>query len=144
MKLKNKGGKIIEIPINHAVRSVIENRMRNLPEERLKGFLFPGIGERRDAHYRTVQTVLTSVRKQSGFYIQNHDLRRTFKSTGAKLGIHELLLNDLVGHERDPKNVDRHYIHFEDDEKMEASNKIVDFMLNEAGFDVLGELNREW
>ena len=144
MKLRNKGGKVIEIPINRAVRAMIENRLLNLTRDRLKHYLFPGIGARRDDHYATVQAVLKSVRRDSGFHIQNHDLRRTFKSTGAKIGIHPLLLNDLVGHERDLTDVNRHYIHFEDEEKMDASNKIVDAMLDEAGFDVLTELRREW
>lgn len=137
-KIVNKGGEYIELPLNTVTEAVIRNRLAHLPDDNI--FLFPGITG--SGHYTGTADVRRIAKEVCGVEITNHDLRRTYKSLGAELNIHPIVIDDLVGHER--TGLDAHYIHPSMTTLREASQKITDHILDIAEIDLVKELTTMW
>lgn len=137
-KIIKKGGDEVELPLNSVTAAIVRNRQAYLP----KGteYLFPGMGGR--GHYRDTKSVRVIVEKQTGISVTNHDLRRTFKSIGTELDINSVLVDELLSHARE--GVDAHYIHPSMTRLRAASQKIADYMIAQAGFDLIKKLTDRW
>ena len=133
-----KGGAKAELPLNSVTECIVINRLNYLP--RTAEYLYPGIGGR--GRYRDTKNVREIVKEQSGLSITNHDLRRTYKSLGTELGINQVLVDELLTHAR--KGIDAHYIHPSMTSLRDASQKIADHILFQAGLNVEKSLMDRW
>lgn len=133
-----KGGKRAELPLNTVTEVIVKNRLANLPND--IEYLFPGVSG--TGHYYDTKQVREIVEKNCGVSVTNHDLRRTYKSIGTELGIHPVLVDELLTHER--AGVDAHYIHPSLSKLREASQRIADYMTKQANINVEGELTAVW
>lgn len=114
------------------------NRQNYLPRD--SEYLFPGIAGR--GYYRDTKSVREIVKSQTGISVTNHDLRRTYKSIGTELDINSVLVDELLSHARE--GVDAHYIHPSMTKLREASQRIADYMVSQAGFDLINRLTDRW
>ena len=137
-KIIKKGGDQVELPLNTVTAAIVRNRQNYLPKD--SEYLFPGIGGR--GYYRDTKSVRGIVKSQTGISVTNHDLRRTYKSIGTELDINSVLVDELLSHARE--GVDAHYIHPSMTKLREASQKIADYMVNQAEFDLIGRLIDRW
>ena len=137
-KIIKKGGQQVELPLNTVTAAVVRNRFDHLP--RNAEYLFPGIAGR--GFYRDTKSVREIVKNQTGVAVTNHDLRRTYKSIGTELDIHPVLIDELLSHARE--GVDAHYIHPSMTRLREASQKIADYMVGKAGFNLVDDLLDRW
>ena len=133
-----KGGDQVELPLNTVTAAIVRNRQDYLPED--TEYLFPGMGGR--GYYRDTKAVRDIVKNQTGISVTNHDLRRTYKSIGTELDINSVLVDELLSHARE--GVDAHYIHPSMTRLRDASQKIADYMVKQAGFDLIDELTSRW
>ncbi len=131
-----KGGDQVELPLNTVTAAIVRNHQDYLPED--TEYLFPGMGGR--GYYRDTKAVRDIVKSQTGKSVTNHDLRRTYKSIGTELDINSVLVDELLSHARE--GVDAHYIHPSMTRLRDASQKIADYMIKQAGFDLIDELTR--
>ena len=100
------------------------------------------IRDRGRGFYRDTKSVREIVKNQTGVAVTNHDLRRTYKSIGTELDIHPVLIDELLSHARE--GVDAHYIHPSMTRLREASQKIADYMVGKAGFNLVDDLLDRW
>jgi len=133
-----KGGGRVELPLNSVTEAIARNRQKYLPEG--SEYFFPGIAGR--GHYRDTIMARGIINQETGLSITNHDLRRTFKTIGAELNINQVLVDELLSHSRG--GVDAHYIHPSMTKLREASQKIADYMIQKAGFDLVDRLVDVW
>ncbi len=133
-----KGGDQVELPLNTVTEAIIRNRQKYLPKD--AEYLFPGIGGR--GYYRDTKSVREIIKSQTGIAVTNHDLRRTYKSIGTELDINSVLVDELLSHARE--GVDAHYIHPSMTKLRAASQKIADYMVDQAGFDLIDKLLDRW
>jgi integrase len=133
-----KGGDQVELPLNTVTAAIVRNRQDYLPKD--AEYLFPGIGGR--GYYRDTKSVRDIVKSQTGISVTNHDLRRTYKSIGTELDINSVIVDELLTHARE--GVDAHYIHPSMTRLRDASQRIADYMVNQAGFDLIDELTSRW
>lgn len=63
------------------------------------------------------------------------EARRTYKSIGTELGINSVLVDELLSHARE--GVDAHYVHPSMTRLQDASQRIADYMVNQAVLDRL-------
>ena len=89
-----------------------------------------------------LKSVRVIVESQTGISVTNHDLRRTYKSIGTELDINSVLVDELLSHARE--GIDAHYIHPSMTKLREASQKIADYMIQKAGFDLVDRLVDVW
>ena len=137
-KIIKKGGDQVELPLNTVTAAIVRNRQDYLPKD--AEYLFPGMGGR--GYYRDTKAVRDIVKNQTGISVTNHDLRRTYKSIGTELDINSVLVDELLSHARE--GVDAHYIHPSMTRLRDASQKIADYMVKQAGFDLIDELTSRW
>ena len=137
-KIIKKGGDQVELPLNSVTAAIVRNRQNYLPKD--TEYLFPGMGGR--GYYRDTKVVRNIIKSQTGISVTNHDLRRTYKSIGTELDINSVLVDELLSHARE--GVDAHYIHPSMTKLREASQKIADYMVGEAGFDLINILTERW
>ncbi|PCJ22897.1 MAG: site-specific recombinase [SAR86 cluster bacterium] len=137
-KIINKGGELLELPLNTVSEAIIRNRLSHLPDNNI--YLYPGITG--TGHYAGTSSVRRIVKEVSGVELTNHDLRRTYKTLGAELGVHPIMIDDLMGHER--SGVDAHYIHPSMTTLREASQKITDHIIEKSEVDLVAELLAIW
>ena len=137
-KIIKKGGDQVELPLNTVTAAIVRNRQDYLPKD--AEYLFPGMGGR--GYYRDTKAVRDIVKSQTGISVTNHDLRRTYKSIGTELDINSVLVDELLSHARE--GVDAHYIHPSMTRLRDASQKIADYMVKQAGFDLIDELTSRW
>tara|TARA_R100001480_G_scaffold44024_1_gene57149 strand:- start:6722 stop:8083 length:1362 start_codon:yes stop_codon:yes gene_type:complete len=137
-KIIKKGGDQVELPLNTVTAAIVRNRQDYLPKD--AEYLFPGMGGR--GFYRDTKAVRDIVKSQTGISVTNHDLRRTYKSIGTELDINSVLVDELLSHARE--GVDAHYIHPSMTRLRDASQKIADYMVKQAGFDLINELTSRW
>lgn len=137
-KIIKKGGDQVELPLNTVTAAIVRNRQNYLPRD--SEYLFPGIAGR--GYYRDTKSVREIVKSQTGISVTNHDLRRTYKSIGTELDINSVLVDELLSHARE--GVDAHYIHPSMTRLRDASQKIADYMVKQAGFDLIDELTSRW
>ncbi len=137
-KIIKKGGDQVELPLNTVTAAIVRNRQYYLPKD--AEYLFPGIGGR--GYYRDTKSVRDIVKSQTGISVTNHDLRRTYKSIGTELDINSVLVDELLSHARE--GVDAHYIHPSMTRLRDASQRIADYMVKQAGFDLIDELTSRW
>ena len=116
----------------------MRNRLSYLPDD--VEYLFPGINCK--GHYRDTKSVRVIVQQETGIAVTNHDLRRTYKTLGVELGINQILVDELCCHVRE--GVNAHYVHPSMSSLREASQNIADYMLEDAGFDLIGQLLESW
>ena len=133
-----KGGDRVELPMSSVTAAVVCNRMAYIPAG--STYLFPGVGGR--GHYRGTKSVRAIIKDKTGISVTNHDLRRTYKSIGTELGINTVLLDELLSHARE--GVDAHYIHPSKASLRNASQKIADYMVEKAGFNLIERLTERW
>tara|TARA_R110002072_G_scaffold165846_1_gene319088 strand:+ start:60 stop:1250 length:1191 start_codon:yes stop_codon:yes gene_type:complete len=137
-KIIKKGGDQVELPLNTVTAAIVRNRQNYLPRD--SEYLFPGIAGR--GYYRDTKSVREIVKSQTGISVTNHDLRRTYKSIGTELDINSVLVDELLSHARE--GVDAHYIHPSMTKLREASQRIADYMVSQAGFDLINRLTDRW
>lgn len=133
-----KGGGKAELPLNTVTAAIARNRRDYLPGD--AEYLFPGIAGR--GYYGETKSAREIVKQQSGVSVTNHDLRRTYKSIGTELDINPILVDELLCHARD--GVDAHYIHPSMSSLRAASQKITDYMVGKAEFNVIDRLLAHW
>lgn len=136
--ITKKGGDRATLPLNSVTATLVKNRQDHLPSE--VEYLFPGVSCR--GHYRDTKAVRLIVQKETGIAVTNHDLRRTYKTIGAELGINQILVDELCCHVRE--GVNAHYIHPSMTSLREASQRIADYILKGADFDLIDELLAHW
>ncbi len=147
---KSKNGQSYIIPLNTAARAIVEQRLKMLKARPLideKGkqkphvYLFPGVG--REGHAADTRHLRKSIKEKVNISVTNHDLRRTFKSVGAELGINNYILDDLVCHERNKRDVNTHYQIFDLEILRSASQRIANYIQEKSGIEVAGWLKRD-
>ncbi len=136
--ITKKGGDRATLPLNTVTAAVVRNRLHYLPDD--AEYLFPGISGR--SHYRDTTAVRSIVKEETGIAVTNHDLRRTYKTIGTELGINKILVDELCSHVRE--GVDAHYVHPSMTSLREASQRIADYILEDAGFDLIEQLLERW
>ncbi|MEE8059032.1 MAG: tyrosine-type recombinase/integrase [Pseudomonadales bacterium] len=137
-KITKKGGERVELPLNSVTEAIIRNRLPHLPND--TQYLFPGIAGR--GYYQDTSAVRKIVKETSGVSVTNHDLRRTYKTIGTELDINKVLVDELLSHARE--GVDAHYIHPSMTKLRESSQKIADYVVNKAGFNLIKNLEAIW
>ncbi len=137
-KIIKKGGDQVELPLNTVTEAIVRNRQDYLPKD--TEYLFPGMGGR--GYYRDTKSVRGIVKNQTGISVTNHDLRRTYKSIGTELDINSVLVDELLSHARE--GVDAHYIHPSMTKLRQASQRIADYIVAQAGFDLINKLTERW
>ena len=133
-----KGGEPAALPLNTVTETIVKNRRAHLPTD--VEYLFPGVSCR--GHYWDTQAVRKIVQEETGIAVTNHDLRRTSKTIGAELAINNILIDELCCHVRE--SVNAHYIHPSMSSLREASQRITDYIVDSAGFDLIEELLVGW
>lgn len=136
--ITKKGGDRATLPLNSVTAAIVRNRLSYLPDD--VEYLFPGINCK--GHYRDTKSVRVIVQQETGIAVTNHDLRRTYKTLGVELGINQILVDELCCHVRE--GVNAHYVHPSMSSLREASQNIADYMLEDAGFDLIGQLLESW
>lgn len=137
-KIIKKGGDQVVLPLNTVTAAIVRNRQEYLPKD--SEYLFPGMGGR--GYYRDTKSVRVIVESQTGISVTNHDLRRTYKSIGTELDINSVLVDELLSHARE--GIDAHYIHPSMTKLREASQRIADYMVAQAEFDLINRLTDRW
>lgn len=137
-KAMNKGGRIIELPLNSVTEAIVRSRVNLLPSG--SEYLFPG--RRGRAYYSDTRYIRRRVKEVSGVDVTNHDLRRTYKSLGVELNVNGILIDELCGHARG--GVDAHYVHPSMKSLREASQKIADYIVQDSGVDVVRQVSVCW
>ncbi|MAZ69090.1 tyrosine-type recombinase/integrase [Porticoccus sp.] len=133
-----KGGEPATLPLNSVTEAIVKNRQGHLPAD--VEYLFPGVSCR--GHYWDTKAVRKIVQEETGIAVTNHDLRRTYKTIGAELAINHILIDELCCHARE--GVNAHYIHPSMSALRDASQRIADYILEGAGFDLVVELLEQW
>lgn len=127
------------VPMTHQVRQIVDWRLRML-DTMAPGspWLFPGRGP--ETYYKDPKKLRQSVNERAGIKdLTTHDLRRTFKTIGAEIGVDPTLLDRLTGHVI--QGVNNHYIQQRVDTQRQQAQRIVDQILADAGFDVQAHLD---
>ncbi|MGD9687847.1 MAG: tyrosine-type recombinase/integrase [Desulfobacter sp.] len=88
-----KNGKDHTMPLSDYLCEMLESRRT----ERVNAYVFPSLTSK-SGHLEEPKKVLSAVGKASGVSFSFHDLRRTFMSAAAALGVSETLIKRLVNH----------------------------------------------
>ncbi|MGE0917919.1 tyrosine-type recombinase/integrase [Trichlorobacter lovleyi] len=88
-----KNGKPHTMPLSDYLCELLERRKA----DKVNAFVFPSFSSK-SGHLVEPKKVLAAVVKTSGIKFSFHDLRRTFMSAAAALGISETLIKRLVNH----------------------------------------------
>lgn len=136
--IRKKGGERATLPMSSVTAAIVKNRQDHLPTD--VEYLFPGVSCR--GHYWDTKAVRKIVQDETGIAVTNHDLRRTYKTIGAELAINHILIDELCCHARE--GVNAHYIHPSMSALRDASQRIADYIVQGAGFDLVDELLEYW
>lgn len=88
-----KNGKDHTLPLSDYIVEILERRKA----DKINEYVFPSLTST-TGHLVEPKKAIASVSKKAGFKVNAHDLRRTFMSAAAGLGISETLIKRLVNH----------------------------------------------
>lgn len=119
-----KNGKDHTLPLSDFLCELLERRKA----DKVNNFVFPSMTSA-TGHLVEPKKAIASVSKKAGFKVNAHDLRRTFMSVAAALGISEALIKRLVNHSI--QDVTGGYIFdFEQSGPHKKMQEITDFILS--------------
>lgn len=91
--LDTKNGKDHTMPLSDILCEMLKERKAN----KVNAYVFPSMTSE-SGHLVEPKKAVASISKKAGFKFNPHDLRRTFMSVAAHLGISETLIKRLVNH----------------------------------------------
>ncbi|OEF87462.1 tyrosine-type recombinase/integrase [Vibrio breoganii] len=133
---ETKNGCPVKLPITESIKGILERRFTAVPIE--CDYLFPSkcgtkpIQDSRKtiANLRERSLELGGVELTMNF----HDMRRTFASTAAFLGVNHYMIKRLVNHKMgNSHDVTEEYMHFHPSEVRVHAEKIERFILEKSG-----------
>ncbi|EDX89863.1 tyrosine-type recombinase/integrase [Alcanivorax sp. DG881] len=132
------------LPVTAQVKQIIEWRLKVLELTDPGGqWLFPTAKGKNGNHLLDPKKFRQAVNKEAGIdNLTTHDLRRTFKTIGAELGINADLLNRLTGHQI--QGVNKHYIQSRVDAQRRQAQLIIDQVIADAAWDMQSKLNKTY
>lgn len=89
----HKTGKRLELPLSPQARTVLDALT---PFNAGSEWIFPS--DRTDGHLVQTKHLMNRVRDATGLQFQSRDLRRTFATQLAKLGVERIVISHLLGH----------------------------------------------
>lgn len=89
----HKTGKRLELPLSPQARRVLDSLE---PFNAGSEWIFPS--DRTDGHLVQTKHLMNRVRDATGLQFQSRDLRRTFATQLAKLGVERIVISHLLGH----------------------------------------------
>ncbi|QKI88540.1 tyrosine-type recombinase/integrase [Thiomicrorhabdus xiamenensis] len=125
---ETKNGRRLWLPMTSESEKVFKRRKKLSTRSQ---FVFPS-ATNNEKHISDIKKPLRHLLEQTGVEITAHDLRRTFLSTGARLGFNDHLLKQLANHALS-NDVTAGYIIQNADELREPSQRITNTYLEKAG-----------
>ncbi len=115
-----------ELPLNDELLKIALKRLENGD-----GYLFAD--KSGDKPIQTPRKAIIAIRKLSGVHFTPHDLRRTFRTTAAKISLPMKVGAMLVNHKITGElKVDLDYIQVEPEELLTASNRVANELLRQS------------
>lgn len=125
---ETKNGRRLWLPMTTESEKVFKRRKRL---NNGSPFVFPGATDQ-TKHLADIKKPLRLMLEETGIEITPHDLRRTFLSTGARLGFNDYLLKQLANHATG-NDITAGYVIQSADELREPAQRITNAYLTKAG-----------
>lgn len=126
---ETKNGRRLWLPMTTESEKVFKRRKKLATGSE---FVFPSVTDT-NKHITDVKKPLRHLLEQTGIAITPHDLRRTFESTGNRIGLSVYTLKQLANHTPSKTDVTEGYTFQSADELREPSQKITNALLQKAG-----------
>ena len=126
---ETKNNRVLELPMTDFIHDLLLKRKEITGG---KGYVFPGTGKK-TRHLADPRKAVEAVQKSTGLNVGLHDLRRTYVTIAAALGVNPYTIKDLVNHISGNQDITHSYVVRDVENLRDAAQKIATYMQQQMG-----------